>query len=412
MISRKVLCALFLLPLIVGACGLGRMIRGGRFGGPVAAANDDDVEFRRAQELHTAPAYRRYLSRFPAGRHTREARFLTERIAYFDASARMRPAALKAFLRKFPTSEFASGAQEELQRVEFRRLRQADEIEGYRAFLKRYKKAPTQWTASATQRLERLLLDRAKASGNELTLSRYIHDNPGTPYMNEARDALREAAFNRVMRSRDPDDWKAVLRRYRRTREAMIVGKHMEAEELRSAERAGTASALESYLKRYPDTPHRGRILASLSLMARERSRHASRWVKVKNAEMNVFRPRRCRTCRPTLQVRGTLASADKDFAYDVVLEVVVIEKGKRCCKTTHRIRGLGPGERKAFAFTVRGKEPKGPPPAFELRILEWSAYRAEAPGTKEPPREIQTSGKKAPVDRFAPQPVPPLGRR
>lgn len=414
MIFLKTLASAVLLVLILGACGLGAGLGSGGAGGSDAASRRqiDEADFRAAQALHTAAAYRRYLKRHPDGAHARRAGLLAEQISYYDVISRMKPIELEAFIRKYPKSRFASTAQEELQKTEYGKVKREDSIKDYRAFIERHRKYPSEWTAAATQRLERLLLDRAKASGNVLTLTRYIHDNPATPYMAEATEALKQASFERAMDSKLADDWDAFIRRYPRSREAEIVAKHMEEEELRIAERSGSAAALEKYLKRYPKTPHRGRILSSLALMSKTRDRRASRWVKIREAEIDVYRPRKCPKCEPVLRVHGTLSNTDRDFAYDLVLEAEIIEKDGRCCKTSHSIRALVPGESRLFTFTIPGIVPKGTPPAYKLRIKSSSSYRNSSGLEKEPPAEIQTFGKKAPVDSFKPVPVPPLGKR
>ena len=425
--SRTLACASIALPLLlslascggrsVGTSKTGPSLYGAVFENPDAIrtsgirSKSDDTDFRRAQEFHTARAYLRYIERHPDGRHTRQARRQAEHLSYLDAIARRRPAELRDFLRKYPQSPFASQARERLQGVDFKAVRQKDSIPAYRAFLKRHKGAPSEWTAAATQRLERLLLDKVKLGGKELALSRYIYDNPGSPYMAEAKEALRTLAFERVTASAEEDDWLQFLRRFKGSVEARRVARHMREERLRAAERSGSASALEKYLLLYPQTPHKGRILTALSLMAHDRAKEGGRWVKVKMAEIEVSRPLRCKECPAALRIRGTLASTDKDFAYDVVLEAVLIVKGKRCCAASHRVRGLAPGERRAFSFPIPGKEPKGPPPAFRLRIKKWSAYRNTPPGGLKHKREIQASGEKAPVDRFKPVPVPSPGK-
>ncbi len=429
-ISRRVAACLFLLPLVLTACGPSwrsgalQDTQGGSSRTEArervsaespADALGDDADFERAAALHTAPAYNAYLDKRPTGKYARRARILSERISYYDAISRMKADELQAYLQKYPKGRFASSAQERLQRAEFKLTKKKGTIAAYRAFIARHRKAKSEWTASVTQLLERLLLDRALASGNELTLSRYIHDNPETPYLAEAGEALREAVFDRVMTQKNIDDAREFLRRFKGTSEARIVARHIEEETLRSAERSGSSTALERYLARYPGTPYKERILASLSLMRKERSRDASRWVKIRNAEIEVHRPSRCRSCKAVLRIRGTLLNIDTDFAYDLVLEAVLIEKGKRCCGTTYRVNWLAPGVRRPCSFTIRGRSPAGeqdrPPPLFELRLKKWSSHRSQPRGEKKEPPEIQTSGERAPVDSFKPVPVPPLGR-
>jgi len=413
------------LPLVIISCGggpiatykTGRSLYGPASENPAVfqipgfRGQSDETEFRRAQEFHTAQAYLRYLEHHPGGRHTRRARHLVERLSYLDAVAGGKPADLKAFMRKYPHSRFASSTQIRLLGVEFHEARRKDSIHAYRAFLKRHKGAPREWVSAATLRLERLLLDKAKLSGKELVLSRYIHDNPGTPYMAEAKEALRSVVLGRVMASKDEEDWLKFVRRFKGSKEARRVALHMKEERLRTAERSGSSSALERYLLLYPETPHKGRILTALLMIARNREKEGDRWVKVKMAEVEISRPVGCKECLATLRIRGTLTSVDKDFAYDVILEAALVQKGKHCCVTSYRVKGLVPGESREFSFPILGNKHEGSPPAFRLRIRKWSAYRNTPPGGVEHKNEIQTSGKKALIDRFNPVPVPSLSR-
>ncbi|MBT5367389.1 MAG: hypothetical protein HOL05_05030 [Nitrospinaceae bacterium] len=413
MIFLKPLVGAIFLVMVLGACGLvDRLGLGGGGSQAISPKQSDEADFRTAQSVHAANAYRKYIKLHPTGAHTRRAELLVEKISYYDVISRMKSSQLEAFIRKYPKSKFASTAQEELQKTEYDKVKRKDSIKDYRAFIARHIKTPSEWTAAATQRLERLLLDRAKSSDNVLTLTRYIHDNPGNPYMDEAREALKQASFERAMNSMVADDWDAFIRRYPRSQEAEIVSKHMEKQELRVAERSGSAAALDKYLKRYPKTPHRGRILSSLALMSKIRDRRAEKWMKVKEVELDVYRPRKCPKCKPYLKVHGTLANIDKDFVYDLVLEIEIVEKGRRCCKTSHSVRGIVPGESRLFSFSIPGIEPKGRPPNYELRIKSSSSYRNSSGNEKESLTEIQTFGKKSPVDSFKPVPVPPLGKR
>jgi hypothetical protein len=142
--------------------------------------------------------------------------------------------------------------------------------------------------------------------------------------------------------------------------------------------------------------------------MTRNRNRQLDRWIKVKNGELEIFRPRRCRRCKPVMKVHATVSNKDTDFAFDVVLESTLKKSGGRCCRVTHRVKGLRPGEARPISFSVPGKVPSGPPPAFEIRIVKGNAYFA-SDGVKRP--ESKESGEKPPRDRFAPKAVPSLGR-
>ena len=212
----------------------------------------DDADYTHSEQLHTAQAYLDYLEKHPTGKHFRKARHWAERLSYYDAISRKDSAFLKNFLKRFPGGEFASDAETKIQRARYRDVRKKESIGGYRRFLARYKNAPSEVTAEATQRLERLLLDDAKIAPKELPLARFIHDNPSSPYLPEARRILRGRRFERVIVSLAESDWKEFLRAYPGTKEAAAVAKRMEEEALRAAERSGRISALERYLKRSP----------------------------------------------------------------------------------------------------------------------------------------------------------------
>ena len=198
------------------------------------------------------------------------------------------------------------------------------------------------------------------------------------------------------------------IRRYKGSSEVAIVSRRLEEIMLRTAERTGRAKDLGRFLKQFPNSSYKERVAASLSLMTRNRNRQLGRWIKVKNGELEIFRPRRCRRCKPVMKVHATVSNKDTDFAFDVVLESTLKKNGGRCCRVTHRVKGLRPGEARPISFSVPGKVPSGPPPAFEIRIVKGNAYFASE-GVKSP--ESKESGEKPPRDRFAPKAVPSLGR-
>lgn len=371
----------------------------------------DAPDFQRASRIHTAAAYDEYLRAHPRGKGSRRARRRVERLMYSDALASKNPAALDDFLRRFPESRLLPGAGAGPQRSAYEAARKKDDVPSYRAFIARYKGARSPWTQAATRRLERLLLDEVKESRSVLELERYIFDNPESPYLPEARGALRAARFERAMRSGREAEREAFLREYEGSREAALMRRRMEERALRGAERSGRVSALERYLARYPGSPHKRRILSSIAAMARERNRQAHRWVRARNAEIEMFRKRKCESCKPHLRVRGALLNTDPDFSFSVVVQVQLIEKGRRCCRVRHRVKHLRPGESRPFSFPVRGKTPKEgrPLPRYELRIVSGSAYRdpqAEKGGRIE---GLDGGAEGPPADRFAPVRVPDL---
>ena len=367
----------------------------------------DDADYTHSEQLHTAPAYLDYLEKHPTGKHFRKARHWAERLSYYDAISRKDSAFLKDFLKRFPGGQFASDAETKFQRALYRELRKKESIEVYRRFLARYKNAPSEVTAEATQRLERLLLDEAKIAPGELLLARFIHDNPGSPYLPEARRTLRRQRFERVIVSHAESDWKAFLRTYPGTKEAAAVAKHMEEEALRAAERSGRISALERYLKRYPNSPHKSRILTSISLSTRERNRQAHRWVRVREVEVEAYRPRKCAACKPVLRVIGTLENTDPDFAYNLSLEAELVRGKTRCCKTRREVKALRPGESRQFTVPIPGEPSTEPLPGFSVRVVEGKAFRNPSHAQR---LEVPELGSKAgPADRFNPKAAPPL---
>ncbi|MEK6710141.1 MAG: hypothetical protein AABZ64_06150 [Nitrospinota bacterium] len=403
--SRSLRAALLSGLLALGAAGCGSV----SFTGGGAAG--DTLAYEEAQRGHTAPAYTRYLEKHPAGAYARQARHWAERLAYYDALSARDPRVLESFLRRYPQSGYANDVQASYQRAEYQRVRGADTIEAYRAFAAQFRGQRSEWTEAATQRLERLLLDRAKEGGQEIELSRYVHDNPGSPYLPEAREALRRLAFQRVVRSQDEKDWRDFLRDHPGTPEAGRVAQHMEDEALRGAERSGRVSALQRFLELYPGSRHKDRVQAALQLLNRGKDRRAPAHVKILNAEVEVYTPPKCSGCKAVLRVHGTLHNTDADFTYDLVLEAQLKESAGTCCLTLHRERGLRPGERRPFVFTIPGKAPpaSGRPPGFEVRVAEGLA-REDGPASQRLTIPGLGTGEKAPpADTFRPEKVPPL---
>ncbi|MBI3024250.1 MAG: hypothetical protein HYY66_00975 [Candidatus Tectomicrobia bacterium] len=400
-----------LLAGVLGAAGCGSISSPGGPSGPAAAAPQDEADYANAAREHTAQSYARYLEHHPAGAYARQAGHWAERLAYYDALSTRDPAVLQAFLRRFPQSGQAMGAQRSLQRAEYEKVKGEDTIPAYRAFLAQYGKQRSEWTAAATQRLERLLLDKVKEERREIDLSRFIHDNPGSPYLAEAREALRRAAFERVIRSKEEKDWTDFLRGHPGTPEAARVARHMEEEALRGAERSGRAAALERFLERYPASPHKERVQAALVLLHRGRGGQAARFVQVLDAEAEVYTPPKCDGCKPVLRVHGTLHNTDPDFSYDLTLEAELDEGGRKCCRTRHEEKALRPGERRPFVFGIPDKAPpaSGRPPRFEVRVASGRAYEDKAASQRLAIPGLGTGEPAPPADTFRPEKVPPL---
>lgn len=377
----------------------------------VFLAELDEFDFARATQRHTARAYKEYLDYHFDGKYVRRARYWWEQLMYQEALASKEPGALEAFRKRFPEGWFRQPSNVDLQKSEYEALREKDDVSAYRAFIEKYKKAWSEWTEAATQRLERLLLDAVKESGDVLELERYVFDNPQSLYLAEAKDALRAARFKQAMRSEMEVDWKAFIRRFKGSKEARIVQQHMEARALEGTERSGRVAALEQFLELYPASVHKERILSSINSMAKERNRQVHRWVRVENAEVEVFRKPRCKSCRPYLRAHGTLHNKDPDFSFDVGLQVELIRNEKKCCRTRHWLRGLRPGESRLFSFPIRGKSPKrgSPAPGYEFKVISGSAYRNPQEERTIEIEGLGGRGKGPQSDRFAPVRVPDL---
>ena len=377
----------------------------------VLLAELDEFDFERATRRHTARAYKEYLEYHFTGKYFRRARYWRERLLYLRALESKEPGALEGFLKRFPEGWFETPSGVDIQKREYDALRGKDEVASYRAFIEKYEKARSEWTEAATQRLERLLLDAAKASGNVLGLERFVFDNPTSPYLEEAKDALRAVRFEKAMRSEREADWKAFVRRFEGSKEAALMRQRMEARALEGAERSGRVAALEQFLVRYPGSAHKERILSAINEMAQERNQQVHKWVRVENAEVEVFRKPRCKSCKPYLRANGTLHNMDPDFSFDVGLQVELIRNGKKCCRTRHWVTGLRPGESRPFSFPIRGKSPKrgSPAPRYGIEVMSGSAYRNPQ---EERIMEIEGLGgrdKGPQSDRFAPIRVPDL---
>ena len=377
----------------------------------VFLAELDEFDFQRAKRTHSSRAYKEYLEYHFTGKYFRRARYWREQLLYQEALGSKKPGVLEEFLKRFPEGWFAAPSDIDTQKSEYEVLRGKDEVASYRVFIEKYKKARSEWTEAATQRLERLLLDAAKASGDVLGLERFVFDNPFSPYLEEAKDALRAAGFERAMRSGKEEDWKAFIRRFEGSKEAALMQQHMEARALAGAKRSGRVAALEQFLVRYPGSVHKGRILSSINRMAQERNQQVYRWVRVENAEVEVFRKPRCKSCRPYLRAQGALLNTDPDFSFDVGLQVELIRSGKKCCRTRYWLRGLRPGESRPFSFPIRGKSPKrgSPAPRYEIEVISGSAYRNPQEERIMEIEGLGGRGKGPQSDRFAPVRVPNL---
>ena len=371
----------------------------------------DEFDFESATRRHTARAYKEYLDYHFDGKYVRRARYRREQLMYQEALTTKAPGVHEAFLKRFPEGWFRQPSNVDLQKSEYETLGEKDDVSSYRAFIAKYKKARSEWTEAATQRLERLLLDAAKASGDVLGLERFVFDNPLSSYLPEAKDALRAARFKQAMRSEIEADWKAFIRRFKGSKEAALMQQHMESRALEGAERSGRVAALEQFLERYPASVHKGRVLSSINSMARERNRQVHRWVRVENAEVEVFRKPRCKSCRSYLRAQGTLHNADPDFSFDVGLQVELVRNGKKCCRTRHWLRGLRPGESRSFLFPIRGKSPErgSPAPRYEFEVVSGSAYRNPQEERVMEIEGLGGRGKGPQSDRFAPVRVPDL---
>ncbi len=369
----------------------------------------DDYDFAQAVRVNTVEAYQAYMREHPAGAYARRARYRMEWAAYEQARASQTPGALDSFRKNFPEGWFVVPESAALQRREYEDIKKKESVAAYRAFIEKYKNARSAWTEAATQRLERLLLDAAKSGGNTLELQRYIFDNPDTPYLSEAQKALREARFAEAIRSGREAAWRAFIKEYEGSAEAARMRRHMEEQALAGAERSGRVAALERFLDRYPASVHRERILTAITGMAAQRNGNVRRWVRVQNAEVELSRRRGCRSCKPFLLARGTLVNKDPDFTFDVGLRVELLESEGRCCRTTHWVESLRPGERRLFSFAVRNKSPEEgePLPEYEFGVAFGSAYRN--PRTERGLEIEGLGGKKPRRDRFAPVRVPDI---
>ncbi len=371
----------------------------------------DEFDFRRSARRHTARIYKQYLEYHYTGKYFRRARYWWEQLTYQELLQSKQSGVLEKFLKRFPEGWFDTPPDLDTQKREYEALTAKDEIAPYRVFLEKYKNARSEWTEAATQRLERLLLDAVKASGDVLRLERFVFDNPSSPYLGEAKNALRAARFKQALGSGQEVEWKAFIRRYKGSKEAGIVQQHMETKALEGAERSGRVAALEQFLVRYPGSVHKERILTSIHRIGQERNQQAHQWVRVENAEVEVFRKPKCKSCRPYLRAQGTLRNLDPDFSFDVGLQVELIRSGRNFCRTRHWIRGLRPGETRPFSFHIRGKSPPrgSPAPRYELEVISGSAYRDPQEEQNMEIEGLGGRGKGPQSDRFAPFRVPDL---
>ena len=337
----------------------------------------DRVSFQKAMKEHTSKSYGKYIKHYPDGKLIRRAKYWFEKLSYEEALGNKDLNALSEFLKKFSKSTFATEAETILQRREFKLIRKKDRIKDYDKFLKRYKNKRSEWTEAAQQRLERLTFNIAKRRKNAKLFYYFIYDFPTSPYVGEAKKNLIKIRFQGAVDTGLEREWKKFLQEFPDTEEANMMKAHIQNEALRGAEKSGRVGALVRFLRLYPKSMHRSRILLAVTIMTRQRDQNFKNWISVDRLELALSRPRKCKTCSPRYLIKGMLKNFDPDFAFNVTLQGSLKKSGSFCCFTNFKISGLKPGEKRYFSFFVN--KGKGPlvlkKTKFSVRILTGKAF-------------------------------------
>ena len=377
----------------------------------IVSKDSDHSSFRIAMNEHTSQAYGKYIKYHPNGKFIRRAKYWFEKLSYEEALGNKNLNALSGFLKKFSGGNFASEAEVILQKREFRKLRKQDKIRGYDKFLKKYKNKRSEWTEAAQQRLERLTLDNAIRIKNPKFFYYFIYDFPSSPFLKEAKRHLVQIRFQRSIESGLEREWRKFLEEFPGTQESKRMKQHIQSEALRGAERSGRVGALVRFLRLYPKSVHRSRIISAVTIMTRQRNRNIKNWISVERLELTLSRPRKCRKCSPRYLMKGVLKNSDSDFSFDVTLQASLKKSSSRCCFTNYKIAGLKPGEKRFFSFFM--KKGKGitalSKVQFSVGILSGKAFHDPSWSKV---FQIQGLGfKNIDVDSFSPKKVKSLER-
>ena len=377
----------------------------------VVSQDSDHVFFRKAMKEHTSKSYKNYIKNYPNGKFIRRAKYWFEKLSYEEALGNKNLNVLSKFLKKFSKGNFASKAEIVLQRREFEIIRKKESIKDYDRFLKKNKKKISEWTEVAQQRLERLTLDTARRMKNPKLFYYFIYDFPFSPYVAEAKKHLVQIRFQRSVDSRLEREWKNFLKEFPYTEQAKRMKEHIQNQALRGAEKSGRVGALVRFLRLYPKSIHRSRILSAVTIMTRQRDRNFKNWVTLDNLELTLSRPRKCKTCSPRYLIKGLLKNSDADFAFNVILQASLKKARSYCCFTNYKISGLKPGEKKFFSFFVKkGKKvPVLNKAQFSVRILSGKAFHNPSWSKVLQIQGLGTKGEN--VDSFSPKKVRSLER-
>lgn len=366
---------LITLLLVSGCTSFMKTTRNDRVG--VVSKDSDNVFFRKAMKEHTSKSYKKYIKHHPKGKFIRRAKYWVEKLSYEEALGNKNLNALSEFLQKFSKGNFASKAEIILQRREFETIRKKDNIKDYDKFLKKYRKSRSEWTEAAQQRLERLILDNARRMKNPKLFYYFIYDFPSSHYVPEAKKHLVQLRFQRSVESGLEREWKNFLKEFSGTEQAKRMQEHIQNQALRGAEKSGRVGALIRFLRLYPNSLHRSRIISAVTIMTRQRSQNFKNWISLDRLELTHSRPRKCKTCSPRYLIKGQLKNSDADFAFDVILQASLKKARSYCCLTNYKISGLKPGEKKNFSFFL--KKMKGTPVLnkvhFSVRVLSGKAF-------------------------------------
>ncbi len=233
----------------------------------------DDALWGAAESSKTLDTYRRYLTRFPTGRHHQDARAALEEAMWRECQAAGTREALAAYLKEYPSGKHVKEANQGLEDREFAEARAQDSIEAYESFLQVHRSHE-----AARRRLRELRYKRAEKMGTLEEWRTFHDDNRGysasaegpdfARMMGRAGTELERLLYDTILAQPTLELCREYLRRYSERPRAQQVVIRMEPclydEASRSADSALWFEYLEKYPTGYRDAEARQRLEAAL----------------------------------------------------------------------------------------------------------------------------------------------------
>ena len=160
------------------------------------------------------------------------------------------PADFAAFLKKYPTGEFAVLARERLEQTTWDALKDSSKAEDFDAFLKQY---PTgKFAGLARERAEQAAWDALKDSRRPADFEAYLQRYPTGKFAAPARARLEQSAWNAVRESDKPAEIEAYLQKYPTGQFADSARARLEELEWAAVKESDKPADFEAFLQKYP----------------------------------------------------------------------------------------------------------------------------------------------------------------